>query len=311
MFLQDVHELSVLRKGMSVKIIEPLTLPGEYERMNMRRAHQVLVLGATGKTGSRVAERLSAHEVSVRTAARSGADARFDWDNQATWEEALRGVMGLYLVSPILRIDFAGLVGQFLDQAERAGVRHVTYLSAYGMEYAPAEVALRAVELDLAARGSLTSTVIRPAWFMEDFSETFLQPVNDEIVVPAGEGAEAFVSVEDIASVAAVTLTEPERHAGRAYAPTGPQALTMAEAAQLITAAAGRTITYRDTDREQWIAAIISSGVPAEYAQVLHRLTETLASGNGARPNGDVLAVTGMAPVTFAEFAAKAAPAWK
>ena len=172
-------------------------------------------------------------------------------------------------------------------------------------------MALRAVELDLATRSSLTSSVIRPAWFMEDFSETFLQPVNDEIVVPAGEGAEAFVSVEDIASVAAVTLTEPERHAGSAYAPTGPQALTMAEAAKLITAAAGCTITYRDTDREQWIAAIISSGVPAEYAQVLRSLTETLASGNGARPNGDVLAVTGTVPVTFAEFAAKAAPAWK
>jgi hypothetical protein len=195
---------------MSVKIIEALTFPNQYERMKNTTAHQVLVLGATGKTGSRVAERLSAHDVSVRTAARSGADARFDWDNQATWEQTLRGATGLYLVSPILRIDFAGLVGRFLDQAERAGVRHVTYLSAYGMEHAPAEVALRAVELDLAARGSLTSTVIRPAWFMEDFSETFLQPVNDEIVVPAGDGAEAFVSVEDIAAVAAVTLTEPE-----------------------------------------------------------------------------------------------------
>jgi len=117
-------------------------------------------------------------EVSVRTAARSGADARFDWDNQATWEQTLRGATGLYLVSPILRIDFARLVGRFLDQAERAGVRHVTYLSAYGMEHAPAEVALRAVELDLATRGSVTSTVIRPAWFMEDFSQTFLQPAG-------------------------------------------------------------------------------------------------------------------------------------
>jgi uncharacterized protein YbjT (DUF2867 family) len=311
MFLQDVHELSVLRKGMSVKIIEPLTLPSEHERMNMRRVHQVLVLGGTGKTGSRVAERLSAHGVSVRTAARSGADVHFDWDNQATFDDVLRGATGLYLVSPTLRTGFAGLVAQFLEQAVRSGVRHVTYLSAYGMEHAPAEVALRAVELDLATRSSLTSSVIRPAWFMEDFSETFLQPVNDEIAVPAGEGAEAFVSVEDIASVAAVTLTEPERHAGSAYAPTGPQALTMAEAAELITAAAGRTITYRDTDREQWIAAIISSGVPAQYAQVLRPLTETLASGNGARPNGDVLAVTGTAPVTFAEFTAKAATAWK
>jgi uncharacterized protein YbjT (DUF2867 family) len=296
---------------MSVKIIEALTFPDQYERMKNTTAHQVLVLGATGKTGSRVAERLSAQEVNVRTAARSGADARFDWDNQATWEQTLRGATGLYLVSPILRIDFAGLVGRFLDQAERAGVRHVTYLSAYGMEHAPAEVALRAVELDLAARGSLTSTVIRPAWVMEDFSETFLQPVNDEIVVPAGDGAEAFVSVEDIAAVAAVTLTEPGKHAGRAYAPTGLQALTMAEAAAMISAAAGRAITYRDTDREQWIAAMVSTGIPAEYAAVLRPLTATVASGNGARPNSDVLEVTGTTPVTFAEFAARTAPAWK
>jgi uncharacterized protein YbjT (DUF2867 family) len=303
--------MSVLRNEMSVKIIEALTSRSNHERMNNMTALQVLVLGATGKTGSRVAGRLSAHGASARTAARSGADVHFDWDNQATWEKALRGATGLYLVSPILRVDFAGLVGRFLDQAERAGVRHVTYLSAYGMEHVPAEVALRAVELDLAARGSLSSTVIRPAWFMEDFSETFLQPVNDEIVVPAGDGAEAFVSVEDIAAVAAVTLTEPGKHAGRAYAPTGPQALTMAEAAEMISAAAGRTITYRDTDREQWIAAMVSTGIPAEYAAVLRSLTATVASGDGARPTSDVLNVTGTAPVTFAEFAAKTAPAWK
>jgi uncharacterized protein YbjT (DUF2867 family) len=303
--------MSVLRKILSVKIIEALTLPGDHEFMNSTDDHQVLVLGATGKTGSRVAARLSAHGVSVRTAARSGTDVHFNWDNPATWEEALGGATGLYLLSPVLRIDFASLVAQFLDQAERAGVRHVTYLSAYGMEHAPAEVAMRAVELDLAARGSLASTVIRPAWFMEDFSETFLQPVNDEITVPAGDGAEAFVSVEDIASVAAVTLTNPEQHAGRAYAPTGPQALTMDEAAQLISAAARRAITYRDTDREGWIAAMVSTGIPAEYAQVLRPLTATVADGNGARPNSDVLEVTGTAPVTFAEFAAKTAPAWK
>ena len=146
---------------------------------------------------------------------------------------------------------------------------------------------------------------------MEDFSETFLRPVNDEIAVPAGDGAEAYVSVEDIASVAAVTLTDPGRHAGRAYAPTGPQALTMAEAAGLISEAVGRTISYRDTDREEWIAAMVDAGVPAEYADVLRPLTVTMASGNGARPNGDVLDVTGAAPVTFAEFAAATASAWK
>ena len=107
-----------------------------------------------------------------------------------------------------------------------------------------------------------------------------------------------------------MTLIEPEKHAGHAYAPTGLQALTMAEAAEMISAVTGRPITYRDADREQWIAAMISTGVPAEYAQVLRPLTATLASGNGARPNSDILDVTGTAPVSFAEFAAKTAPAW-
>src|SRR5580700_7100741 len=113
--------MSVLRKIMSVKIIEALNFPNQYERMKNTTAHQVLVLGATGKTGSRVAERLSAQEVNVRTAARSGADVRFDWDNQATWEQTLRGATGLYLISPVLRTGFAGLAAQFVDQAERAG----------------------------------------------------------------------------------------------------------------------------------------------------------------------------------------------
>jgi uncharacterized protein YbjT (DUF2867 family) len=296
---------------MSVKIIEALTFPGHHECMNRTDINQALVLGATGKTGSRAAERLSAHQVSVRTAARSGADARSDRDHQATCEQTLRGATGLYLLSPILRAGFAGPAGRFLGQAERAGVRHLTYRSACGMEHAPAEAAPRAVELDLAARGSLTSTAIRPAWSMEDFSQTFLQPVNDEIVLPAGNGAEAFVSAGDIAAAAAATLTQPQTHAGRAYPPTGPQALTTAEAAAMIPAAAGRTITYRDTDREQRTAALVSTGIPAGHAAVPRPLTATVASGNGARPNSDVPDVTGAAPPTFAESAARTAPARK
>lgn len=247
----------------------------------------------------------------MRTAARRGADIHFDWNNPATFEGALDGATGVYLVSPVMRVDFAGVVSGFLDQAEQAGVQNVTLLSAYDMEHAPAEVAPRAVELDLLSRGSFTHSIIRPAWFMQNFSETFLKPVNDEIVVPNGTGAEAFVNAEDIASVAAATLAAPERHAGSAYAPTGPESLTLDDAARIISAAAGRTIVYRDTDRDEWVEAMVGSGVPAEYGEVLRTLTETIASGLGSRPNGDVLAATGAAPIGFAEFASETAPAWK
>jgi len=247
----------------------------------------------------------------VRTAARARADIRFDWNNPATFEGALQGATGVYLVPPVMRVDFAGVVSDFLDQAEQAGVRNVTYLSAYGMEHAPAKVALRAVELDLESRSSFTHSILRPAWFMQNFSETFLKPVDDEIVVPGGTGTEAFVNAEDIASVAAATLAEPERHAGRAYAPTGPESLTLDQAARIISAAAGRPILYRDTDRNEWVGAMVRSGVPAEYGEVLRTLTETIASGRGSRANGDVLVATGTAPVSFADFASQTAPAWK
>lgn len=270
-----------------------------------------LVLGATGKTGARVAEKLRDRGVPVRTAARKGADVAFDWNDPKTFSRALAGISRIYIVSPILRVDFASDVSHFLDEAENAGVQHVTYLSAYGIEHAPPQVALRAVELDLASRHGLTHSILRPAWFMQNFSETFLKPMNDEIVVPCGTGAEAFVSVDDIASVAAATLSDPATHAGRAYAPTGPEALTFETAAQQISRASGRRIVYRDIDRETWITAMLQYGVPAEYSAVLRMLTETIASDHGSRPNGDVQAATGVPPIRFSEFATHAANAWR
>jgi uncharacterized protein YbjT (DUF2867 family) len=278
--------------------------------MNGPTNSPILVLGATGKTGSRVARRLADRGTTVRRAARNGADVHFDWSDPKTFEPALRGVSGIYLVSPVMRVDFAGVVSRFLDEAERARVRHITCLSAYGADHAPPEMALRAVELDLASRSSLSHSILRPAWFMQNFSESFLKPVNDEIAVPCANGAEAFVSAEDIASVAVATLSNPARHAGRAYAPTGPDALTFEEAARLISIAAGRKITYRDIDRNVWINAMIHAGVPAEYGEVLRLLTETVANGHGSRPNDDVLVATGTAPTRFEEFGVNTASAW-
>jgi uncharacterized protein YbjT (DUF2867 family) len=108
-----------------------------------------LVLGGTGKTGSRVAAKLTKLGLSTRTAARDGADVRFDWDLPTTYSTALANVDRVYVVAPVLRTEFADQVSSFLDLAEVASVGHVTYLSAFGIDHAPPHVAHRAVELDL------------------------------------------------------------------------------------------------------------------------------------------------------------------
>jgi uncharacterized protein YbjT (DUF2867 family) len=270
----------------------------------------VLVLGATGKTGSRVTAGLVARGIPVRTAARAGADVRFDWADPESWAPALDGVDRVYLLAPVLRTDFAPDVADFLDHAEAAGVRHVTFLSAFGVDAMPAGVAGRAVELDLSRRDGLSHSILRPAWFMQDFSETFLQPVDGAIVVPTGDGSEAFIDADDIAAVAVQTLADPESHNGAGYPLTGPEALTVADAAAIISDVTGLTITHVDLDRDGWLAAVIASGVPAEYGGVLRQLTEAVAAGHGARPNGVVEKVTGVAPRRFAEFARDAVAAW-
>jgi uncharacterized protein YbjT (DUF2867 family) len=269
-----------------------------------------LVLGTTGKTGSRVANRLLSQGLPVRTAARSGADAHFDWDDPSTYAPALHGVERVYLLGPVMRTDFADQVSAFLDQAEAAGARHVTYLSAYGTGSAPPQTAMRSVELDLLGRPGITHAILRPAWFMQNFSETFLKPVGGAIVVLAGDGAEAFVDAEDIAAVAIATLADPQAHAGTQYALTGPEALAIAEAAKIISEVGGLAIDYTDIDRDEWVTAALAGGVPAEYGAVLRMLTETIASGHGSWPNDDVQKATGVAPSSFADFARRTAAAW-
>jgi uncharacterized protein YbjT (DUF2867 family) len=246
----------------------------------------------------------------VRTAARNGADVHFDWDDATTHRAALQGVDRLYLVAPVLRMDFADQVATFLDLAEAAGVHHVTYLSAYGIDQAAPQVALRAVELDLIGRGVITHSILRPAWFMQNFSETFLKPVDGVITAPTADGSEAFIDAEDIAAVAAETLARPDAHAGAAYALTGPEAITMSEAAEVIAGVTGKPVKHNDIDRDVWIQGSVAAGVPAEYGEMLRMLTETIASGMGARPNDNVEKVTGAPPITFADFARRAAPAW-
>ena len=126
----------------------------------------------------------------VRTASRHGADVPFDWDNPATHGPALAGVDSIYLVTPVMRVAYAHLLSDFLDSAEASGVRHVTYLSTYGSDQAPPEVDIRAVERELMRRAAFTSSVLRPAWVMQNFSDEHLPVVQDMITVPTAGGAE-------------------------------------------------------------------------------------------------------------------------
>jgi uncharacterized protein YbjT (DUF2867 family) len=116
----------------------------------------VLVLGATGKTGRRIIDRLSARGVPTRAGSRS-AEPPFDWEDRSTWAPALDGVGAVYIsYYPDLAVPGAAeTVGAF---AELAAEHRLVLLSGRGEEEAQ-----RTEELVQAA--SPDATIVRATWF--------------------------------------------------------------------------------------------------------------------------------------------------
>jgi uncharacterized protein YbjT (DUF2867 family) len=189
-------------------------------------------------------------------------------------------------------------------------------MSSLGVDKAPPDNPLRAIELAVESSG-VPFTILRPTAWMQNFSEFHYIGAaesireRDEILMPGGDGAVTWVSTEDIAAVAAVALTE-EGHEGKGYTPVGPEALTLTEVAEHISVAVGRPIRYVETDHRPLRAALIAAGAPPEAAEHNSQLyAHAMSSGAFAVRNDDILQVTGRAPVTFGEYAVGAVAAWR
>ncbi len=170
----------------------------------------ILITGASGVLGRALVSTFTQADVIVRQAIRSpekakpGVEfARFDYTDPTTVGPALAGIQGLVLMAPPLDPDAPGKLGPVVTRARQAGLRHIIFISALGVnqnEQAP----LRVVE-HLVIDSGIPYTILRPNFFMENFSEGFLAAeikAQNGIFLAAGEGKTSFISVLDIASAA-------------------------------------------------------------------------------------------------------------
>ena len=261
-----------------------------------------LVLGGTGKTGRRVAEKLQARGVKTRIASRS-ATQPFDWNDRRTWDAALDGVTAVYVTyAPDLAIPGAtDAIRAFVEKAVAKSVQRLVLLSGRGEKEA------QACERIIQEAG-VEWTVVRASWFMQNFSEgEFLGMVLDgTITLPAADVPEPFVDVNDIADVAVAALTE-EGHAYEIYEVTGPRMLTFTELAHEISGAAGREVQFIEIPNEAFAAAIAESGAPADIAWLLNYLFETVLDGRNAYLGDGVQRALGREPADFADYARRIA----
>ncbi|MET9544536.1 NAD(P)H-binding protein [Streptomyces sp. NPDC006627] len=265
----------------------------------------VLVTGATGRVGRRVVESAEAAGLTVRPASRAGA-ARFDWADRSTWADALRGADAAHLayLPDVGAPGAAEAVGAFARLAVELGVRRLTLLSARGEPQAHAtEQAVR----DSGAEW----TVVRAAWFAQNFSEG---PLLDgmrggELVFPGGDVLEPFIDTRDIADVVVAALTGGDRFTGRTLDLTGPRLLSFREAVAEVSAAAGRDIAYVPVPARDYGAALREFGVPAAEAEFLVELFETNLDGRNAVLSEGVREVLGREHRDFSDYVKECAGA--
>ena len=275
-------------------------------KSTMKRAGEelVLVTGATGKTGRRVAAGLEARGVATRRVSRSSTPA-FDWREPTSWPAALEGVTAAYLVfHPDLAVPGAAdAIEAFSKLAVASGVERLVLLSGRGEEEA------ERCEGIVAASGAQW-TVVRASWFNQNFSEAFfLEPlqVAGILALPASaQVLEPFVDVDDIAEVAVAALSEDGHH-GHVYEVTGPRLLTLAEAIAEIGAASGRSMRYEEISDASYRAQMDAAGVPKEMTELTSYLFSTILDGRNSRLADGVERALGRPPRDFRDYARQAA----
>jgi NAD(P)H dehydrogenase (quinone) len=270
----------------------------------------IAITGATGNIGGAVARALAADGVPFRMIVRDAsrapelpgtevAVATFA-DAEAS-RAALQGVDVLLMVSGAEAEDRLDQHRTFVAAAAEAGVRHVVYTSflgaaedatfTLGRDHWATEQAIRATDT--------AHTFLRDSFYL-DFVEDL---VGEDGVIrgPAGDGAMAAVARADVARVATTVLRDPGAHLDRTYELTGPEAITLAEAAVVVSEVRGRTVTYHPETLDEAYASRAQWKPEPWQADAWVSTYTAIAEGALAHVSGDVERITGRAPMSLRE----------
>lgn len=278
----------------------------------------ILVTGATGVNGSALVQRLSANGVAVRALVRNPAKAEAlatlphvkivqgDMARPETLAAALGDVDRAMLISssdPVM----LEVQSNFIDAAKKAGVRHVVKLSGIMPELDSAFRFARMhgeIEKRLEASG-MAFTHLRAGEFMTAyFRQAPSIAAKGAMFLPMADAKIASIDVEDIAEIAAAILTGAG-HEGKTYPLTGPDALTMTDVAEKLSAATGKAIRYVNVPPEDARKAQLAGGMPPYLADALFELFAERRNGKESRVWPDAGVLLGRRPTSFDEFATR------
>lgn len=258
-------------------------------KKNKMKEQKILILGGKGKTGRRVAGKLTRLGYNdIRIGSRTAQPA-FDWQNEQTWAGAIEGINSVYITfQPDLAIPGAAdIIEKFTALASRNGIKKMVLLSGRGEK--EAEVCEQMV-----MNATDKWTIVRASWFNQNFSESiFLDPILAwHVAFPRAEALEPFTDVDDIADVVVEALTD-DKHAGQIYELTGPRLLTFPQAVEDISIATGRSIHFQSLTLEENLKMLQHYQLPQEEIWLINYLFTEILDGRNSSTTNDIEKVLG------------------
>jgi uncharacterized protein YbjT (DUF2867 family) len=271
----------------------------------------MILITTAGKVGAEaallLADRGERVRVLVRDPEKAAALARSgvevvagDLGVPATIDAAMREVSSVVLVSPAIPTQELNVI----DSAARADVRHVVKITSKASANSP--IARRRdqteIENGLIASG-LGYTLLRNNAYMQNFFMSAPSIAKESSFgSAAGDGRLGMVDARDVASVAAEIAVAPASHAGKTYWPTGPESISFADAAVVLSKVLGRPIAFEPLTVEEQMQAMIEVGVPAGLAAMNAQAVGLFAEGDCDYVTDDVPSILGRSARGFEQF---------
>jgi uncharacterized protein YbjT (DUF2867 family) len=291
----------------------------------------ILVTGATGTVGSEVTKQLISSPTSnfnikaavhsQESANRVAAETRvkpvlIDYNKPDTIEEAFKDVDRLFLLTPF-QSNMVELSSNLVNVAKKktGAVKHIVKLSVMGADAKPGITGgrLHRQAENIIKESGISYTFLRPNFFMQNFINFFSQTIKEQnaFYVPAGDGKISFVDVRDIAGVAVQALLDESKHGRKAYNITGPNAISYAQAAEILSNEIGRKIKYVDISEDQAREGMKAIGMDEWFINSMMELFNITRAGYVSDVSPAIEEVTGKKPITFSEFAKDYSRAFK
>ena len=265
-------------------------------------SNEILVLGATGKTGSRIVERLTKLGLPVRIGSRNISPA-FDWENRSTWMHCLKDISKVYIsFQPDLTVPGSvDKITAFVEAARQSGVKQLVLLSGRG------EIASQHCE-NIVINSKLDWTIVRASWFMQNFSEGFLLEgiLSGHMVLPKTYALEPFIDVDDIADVVTKIFTDDSLNK-KILELTGPGLLSFESAVQQISAVSKQPIVYEGITAGEYTELLKSYAIPEDFIWLITYLFTEVMDGRNESLTNDVETILGRKAGTFQSYITKVA----